>query len=203
MKIKKLCVFCGSGTGRRAEYAAMAEAVGRILAEGKIELVYGGGSVGLMGTVARAALRHGGKVTGVIPQSLADRDVALNELENLKIVGSMHERKAVMIRLADAFVALPGGIGTLEEFFEVLTWTQLGIHSKPCALMNVNGYYDRLLGFLDQAVKERFIEKEHRNMVIVERSPEKLLKRLAAFKPPKKDKAAWALKESKSLEQWD
>ncbi|NLO91134.1 MAG: TIGR00730 family Rossman fold protein [Elusimicrobia bacterium] len=199
----KLCVFCGSGMGRKAEYAAAAEALGRVLAENGIELVYGGGSVGLMGTVARAALRHGGKVTGIIPQSLADREVAFNELENLKIVGSMHERKAAMIKLADAFVALPGGIGTLEEFFEVLTWTQLGIHSKPCALLNVRGYYDRLLQFLDHTAAERFIEKEHRKMLIVERSPSRLLKSLAAFRPPRKDKAAWALKESRTLERWD
>ena len=200
MRIKRICVFCGSSPGAHKDYALAAEKLGRMLAEKNIGLVYGGGSVGLMGIIARAALKHGGEVTGVIPEALARRGVGLKELKNLKIVPSMHERKALMAKLSDAFIAMPGGIGTLEEFFEVLTWTQLGIHTKPCALFNVRNYYGHMTDFLDHAVKEDFVEKEHRDMVIVEDDPEKLLESIAAFKPPTKDKVKWALKASRRLE---
>ena len=200
MGIKRICVFCGSSPGAHKDYALCAEKLGRLLAENKIELVYGGGSVGLMGVIARAVIAHGGQVTGVIPEALARRGVGLQELKNLKIVRSMHERKAVMAELSDAFIALPGGIGTFEEFLEVLTWTQLKIHSKPCALLNIRNYYGGLMDFLSHAVKENFVEKEHRDMVIVEENPKKLLERIASFKPPTKDKVKWALKASKHLE---
>lgn len=200
MRIKRICVFCGSSPGAHKDYALCAEKLGRLLAEHKIELVYGGGSVGLMGVIARAVIAHGGEVTGVIPEALARRGVGLEELKNLKIVRSMHERKAVMADLSDAFIALPGGIGTFEEFFEVLTWTQLKIHSKPCALLNVRNYYAGLMNFLSHAVKENFVEKEHRDMVIMEEDPEKLLARIASFRPPTKDKVKWAVKASKQIE---
>jgi uncharacterized protein (TIGR00730 family) len=158
-------------------FARAARAFGETLARSQRVLVYGGGNVGLMGAIADAALAAGGRVVGVIPRPLVDKEVAHRSLTELRIVESMHERKALMAELSDGFIAMPGGIGTMEEFFEVLSWAQLGIHAKPCGLLNVSGYYDPLIQFLDHAVSEDFIKPKHRALMIVEREPEKLLER--------------------------
>jgi uncharacterized protein (TIGR00730 family) len=181
----RLCVFCGSSAGVRPAYAAAARATGRLLAERGIELVYGGGRVGLMGAVADAVLAAGGRAHGVIPEALTAREVAHGGLTELHVVGTMHERKARMADMADAFVALPGGYGTFEEFCEVLTWSQLGIHPKPCGLLNVSGYYAPLLALFDHAVAEGFLRPQHRELVLEAEAPGLLLDRLEAFRPPK------------------
>ena len=183
--MKRICVFCGSSPGRSASYAAAAAELGRLLAARGIGLVYGGANVGLMGALANAVMDAGGDVIGVIPQSLVKYEVAHRGLPDLRVVASMHERKAMMAELADGFIAMPGGNGTLEEFFEVLTWAQLGEHSKPCGLLDIDSYYSHLLAFLDHAVDERFLRPEHRKMLIVESSPEAILDLLAAYRPPK------------------
>jgi hypothetical protein len=182
--MRSLCVFCGSSPGARPEYAAAARQLGGALAARRIRLVYGGARVGLMREVADAVLAGGGEVTGVIPEALRAREVAHTALPDLRIVSSMHERKALMADLSDGFVAIPGGAGTLEEFFEVWTWAQLGIHRKPCGLFNVAGYFDGLLTFLDAAVGERFLRREHRAMVLVDDQPDRLLDRFAAYRAP-------------------
>jgi uncharacterized protein (TIGR00730 family) len=194
--IERISVFCGSSPGARPEYARAAHALGRALVERRIALVYGGGRVGLMGELARSVLEAGGAVTGVIPQELADRELAFTEVPDLRIVGSMHERKALMAELADGFIALPGGWGTVEEFFEVLTWAQLGIHRKPCGLLDVLDYYRPLAAFLDHAVAERFVGPEDRAMLLVESDPEQLLERFESYRPPPVDKARRALSQS-------
>ena len=180
----RICVFLGSNPGYRADYTEAAVALGTTLARQGIGLVYGGASVGLMGALADATLAAGGEVTGVIPRGILEREVAHKGLADLRIVGSMHERKALMAELADAFVALPGGIGTLEELFEVWTWAQLGSHEKPCALFNVAGYYDRLLGFVDHVVTEGFMRESHRDMLLVADDSEELLARLRSYRAP-------------------
>jgi uncharacterized protein (TIGR00730 family) len=182
--VKAVCVFTGSSLGARPEYQTAAAALGRTLAGRGLGLVYGGARVGLMGTVADAALAAGGSVIGVIPQALVAKELAHAGLTELRVVGSMHERKAMMADLADGFVALPGGWGTLEEFFEVLTWAQLGLHRKPCGLLNVGGYFDGLLEFADHAAAEGFVRREHRQMISVADAPAVLLDRLAAHQPP-------------------
>ena len=182
--IQRVCVFCGSNGGARPEYLEAATALGKQVAARNIGLVYGGAGVGLMGAVADAVLAAGGDVIGVMPRSLVEREVAHSKLRDLRVVGSMHERKALMAELADAFIALPGGLGTLEEFFEVWTWAQLGEHSKPLGMLNVAGYYDPLLVFFDHLVNERFIRPEHRAMVLVEQGSAILLSRFAAYSPP-------------------
>ena len=184
MIFKSICVFCGSSFGSRPIYLETAQNVGRILAERGIQLVYGGGCVGLMGAMADTALQHGGRVIGVIPESLVAKEVAHKGLPDLRVVESMHERKALMAELSDAFIALPGGFGTYEEFCEVLTWGQLGLHRKPFGLLNVAGFYDPLLALFDHAVAEEFIRPVHRDLVTVETDFEKLLERLANFQPP-------------------
>jgi uncharacterized protein (TIGR00730 family) len=186
--MRRVCVFCGSSSGARPAYAEAAEWMGRTLAGRGIGLVYGGGCVGLMGTVADAALAAGGEVIGVIPEALVAKEVAHTGLTELRVVRSMHERKALMAELSGAFVALPGGYGTLEEFCEVLTWAQLGLHARPCGLLNVAGYYDPLLALLDHAVAERFVRPAHRALVIEEQDPETLLDRLARHTVPKTEK---------------
>jgi uncharacterized protein (TIGR00730 family) len=186
--VKRICVFCGSNTGARPAYTQAARQVGTTLAWRGLGLVYGGGCVGLMGVVADAALAAGGDVIGVIPDALAAREVAHTGLTSLEIVDSMHARKARMADLSDAFVALPGGYGTLEEFCEVLTWGQLGLHRKPCGLLNVEGYYDALLAFLDHAVTERFVHPAHRALVLESREPDTLLDQLAGYIPPTLEK---------------
>jgi len=186
--MKRICVFCGSNAGARSEYAEAARALATVLAERKMGIVYGGGNVGLMGVLADAALEHGGEVIGVIPRKLVEKEVAHRGVTELRIVETMHERKALMNDLSDAFIALPGGFGTLDEFFEVLTWSQLGFHGKPCALLNVAGYYDGMLAMLDHAVTERFLRPAHRELVIADTDPLRLLQRLSAFVPAPKGK---------------
>jgi len=185
---KRICVFCGSSSGARPSYAAAATALAQYLAANKIGVVYGGGRVGLMGILANAALEAGGEVIGVIPQSLVAKEVSHGGLSDLRVVGSMHERKALMAELSDAFIALPGGYGTFEEFCEMLTWTQLGLHRKPCGILNVEGYYDPLLELFDRAVAEQFVKPVHRRMVIADRCPESLVARLLEYEPPAVDK---------------
>jgi uncharacterized protein (TIGR00730 family) len=195
--MKRICVFCGSSPGARPEYAQAARQLGQALAGRDMGLVYGGGRVGVMGEIAAAAIQAGGEVIGVIPQGLVDKEIAFTELSDLRVVPSMHERKALMAELSDAFIALPGGLGTFEEFFEVLTWAQLSIHHKPCGVLNVAGYFAALMGFLDHAVGEQFIQPEHRSMLLVDESPEALLDRFQAYQPPQVDKTAWALRLDK------
>lgn len=181
--MRRICVFCGSNAGARPEYADATRALALLMASRRIGLVYGGGNVGLMGILADAMLEAGGEVMGVIPASLVAREVAHQGLTELRVVQTMHERKALMNELSDGFVALPGGFGTLDEFFEILTWSQLGIHGKPCGLLNVAGYYDDLLVMLDRAVAEKFLGPAHRGLVITDTDAGQLLLRLAAFVP--------------------
>ena len=176
--MKRVCVFCGANAGRREEYRSAARLLAGALARRGLGLVYGGGNVGLMGTLADEMLQAGGEVIGVIPRRLVDREVAHRGLTELRIVDTMHQRKAMMNDLSDAFIALPGGYGTLEEFFEILTWSQLGIHRKPSGLLNVLGYYDSLLAMLDHAVAEQFLLPANRKLVVAETDPELLLRRL-------------------------
>ncbi len=192
--MKRVCVFCGSSPGGRPEYVEAARTLGRALARRGLGLVYGGAKVGVMGAVARAVLEEGGRVTGVIPKHLVREEVAFTGLDDLRVVGSMHERKALMAELAGGFVALPGGLGTIEEFFEVLTWAQLGLHRKPCGLLNVCGYYTPLVHFVDHAVEQAFIDPRNRSLILLEDEPEALLDRLTAYEAPQIDKAAWALR---------
>ena len=180
----RVCVFCGSSAGNRPGYREAALALGRTLAERGAELVYGGSKVGLMGAVADAALAAGGRVIGIIPTSLRDKEIAHEGLTELYVVGSMHERKAMMADMSSGFIALPGGIGTLEELFEIWTWAQLGYHRKPVGLLDIEGYYRPLLAFLDSTVEEGFVRPEHRAMAIVETDPARLLDRFAAYEPP-------------------
>lgn len=184
----RLCVFCGSSPGANPAYREAAETLGRTLANRGWGLVYGGGKVGIMGAVADATLAAGGEVIGVIPQALMQKELGHTGITKLEVVGSMHERKKRMADLADGFVALPGGLGTLEEIFETLTWAQLGIHSKPCAFLNVEGYYNSLLEFLDRSVEERFVRAAHREMILVDNSPTALLDRIEAYDAPRLEK---------------
>ena len=181
--LRRVCVFCGSSTGVRPEYRAAAEEVAVLLAERDVAIVFGGGCVGLMGVVADTALAHGGHVIGVIPSAMVAREIAHLGLPDLRIVGSMHERKALMAELSDAFLALPGGFGTFEEFCEAVTWTQLGLHRKSCGLLNVAGYYDPLVALFDRAVADGFIKPETRRIVAVESNPAALIQRLTE-RPP-------------------
>ena len=179
--IERVCVFCGSSSGAAPEYAEAARGLGRALARRGLGLVYGGANVGLMAELADATLDAGGPVVGVIPQALVEAEVAHTRLVDLQVVGSMHERKARMVELADAFIALPGGMGTLEELFEVLTWAQLGFHHKPCGLLDVRSYYRPLLDFLDHAVRERFLKPKHRARLLVAQTPDDLLDQFARY----------------------
>jgi uncharacterized protein (TIGR00730 family) len=181
--MKSICLFCGANSGSRLEYAAAAADMGRLLAQRGIRLVYGAGNVGLMGIAADAALAAGGQVIGVIPQLLVDRELAHQGLTELRIVSTMHERKALMAELADGFIALPGGLGTLEELCEALTWSQLGIHLKPCGALNVRGYFDHLSALLDHATREGFVRPEHRALLAIAEEPEALLAALSAYQP--------------------
>jgi uncharacterized protein (TIGR00730 family) len=183
--IRRLCVFCGSSAGREPVYRHLAGSLARALAEQRIGIVYGGASVGLMGALADAALAAGGEVIGVIPRALIEREIGHRGLTELRIVDSMHERKALMAELADGFVALPGGIGTLEELFEVWTWAQLGLHAKPCALLDTDGFYGPLVAFLDHLADAGFVREAHRDMLLTAHSPEELLTAFAAYRPPR------------------
>lgn len=181
--MQRVCVFAGSSPRVRPVYTAAARALGRAIVGRGLGLVYGGARIGLMGAVADAALEAGGNVTGVIPEALVAKEVAHAGLSDLRIVSSMHERKATMAELADAFVALPGGWGTLEELFEVLTWAQLGLHAKPCALFDVEGYFDGLLSFIDHSIAERFVRPENRAMILAAADPEALLDLCEGYVP--------------------
>ena len=181
----RICVFCGSSDGFDPQFRTAAVSLGQTLARQGIGLVYGGGKVGLMGAVADAALAAGGEVLGVMPRALVEKEIAHQGLTDLRVVASMHERKALMADLADGgFIGLPGGLGTFEELFEVWTWGQLGYHPKPVALMNVGGFYDRLLAFLDSVVEKGFVRREHRDMLVVATEPEDLIGRLRAYVAP-------------------
>jgi len=182
--MKAICVFCGSSYGTRKAYADAARATGRAIAEQGYTLVYGGAKVGLMGTVADAALNAGGKVIGVLPKALEDKEIGHEGLTDLHLVGSMHERKAMMADLSDAFMALPGGVGTLEEIFEVWTWGQLGYHSKPCGFLNIDGYYDDLIRFLDHQTDQGFTKDVMRAMVQIAGTPEEMIGLFENYTPP-------------------
>ncbi len=181
--MKSITVFCGSNSGFRTEYREAAINLARIFAQNNIRLIYGGGNVGLMGIIADEVMRAGGEVVGIIPDSLDRKEVGHRGITELRVVDSMHERKAQMAELADGFIAMPGGIGTFEEFFEILTWAQLGFHKKPCAILNIAGYYDGLLALCDNAVSEGFLRPAHRQLILEDSNPEFLLEKMEAFKP--------------------
>jgi len=186
--MKRVCVYCGSSPGARPEYAVAARELGRVLAANGLGLVYGGSTTGLMGNVADGALDAGGEVIGVIPRMFVSKGIDHLGLSETRIVNSMHERKAVMAELGDAFIALPGGMGTLEEVFEILTWAQLGLHSKPCGFLSIRGYYSGLAEFLDYSVSQRFIKEEHRTMILMAETPEALLGKFREYEAPVIDK---------------
>jgi uncharacterized protein (TIGR00730 family) len=186
--MKRICVFCGSNSGTRPEYANAARAMGSALVQRGLGLVYGGGRVGLMGIIADQVMSEGGNVIGIIPADLDRKEIAHQGLTELRVVSSMHERKALMAKLSDGFIALPGGFGTFEEFCEVLTWAQLGFQNKPCAVLNVAGFYDPLLALLDHAVAEGFVRPQHRGLVLEGTNPFELLDLLGAYEPPVVDK---------------
>jgi uncharacterized protein (TIGR00730 family) len=186
--LSSVAVYCGSSPGADPAFAAAAASLGRLLADRGIRLVYGGGHVGLMGVLADAVLRHGGEVHGVITRALEEKEVAHQHLTALQVVATMHERKAAMADLSDGFIMLPGGFGTLDEFFEVVTWTQLGIHAKPCGILNVNGFFDPLRELLELATTQRFLRPEHRDMVVMEPDPVAMLERLSSWRPSTADK---------------
>ena len=183
--MKRICVYCGSASGWDPASREAARGLGNALAREGVGLVYGGAAVGMMGALADGALEAGAEVIGVIPEALLAREAAHREIGHLEVVRSMHERKARMAELSDAFIALPGGLGTLEELFEVLTWAQLGFHRKPCALLNVAGYFDALVTFLDHAMETGFLRRGNREMLLVAGSPEGLVERLGAYRPPR------------------
>lgn len=191
--MKRICVFCGSSPGNKPEYTGAVHLLGKAIVANGMGLVYGGAGVGLMGELAKTVLKEKGEVTGVIPRQLAEKEVAFKELADLRIVHSMHERKALMAELSDGFIALPGGLGTIEEFFEILTWAQLGIHQKPCGLLNVLNYFDRLIAFINHMITENFLQEEFRSLFFVEKVPDTLLKKFNHYIPRKIDKAEWAL----------
>ena len=189
--MRSVCVFCGSNPGRRPEYLAAAAGLGRTLASREVRVVYGGARVGVMGALADAVLAAGGEIIGVIPGLLVEAEVAHSGLTELHVVDSMHERKAMMAGLAEGFIALPGGLGTLEEFAEIVTWAQLGLHTKPTGLLNLLGYYDGLLRFLDHATQERFVRPEHRGMILAGPSAPELLTAMDEWTAPARNPAKW------------
>ncbi len=182
-EIKSICVFCGSSRGAKPDYIDASRQLAQCMAKQGITLVYGGAHVGIMGAIADELLKLGGKVVGVIPEALVDMEVAHDGLTELHVVSDMHERKARMADLADGFISLPGGLGTLEEMFEVLTWSQLGFHSKPCGLLNVSGFYDDLLRFLDNANEQGFMRREHRQLLLDDADADSLVNRLISYEP--------------------
>lgn len=181
--MKSICVFCGSSSGKGVNHLIAAQKLGKIIAEENMTLVYGGGNVGIMGELANTVLQYNGKVTGIIPEDLVTREAALKEVTELKIVKTMHERKAMMTQLSDGFIVLSGGIGTLEEFFEVWTWAQLGIHNKPIGILNVDNYYDKLIEFIDHSVEQEFVNKNNLNMILIDKDVSSLMERMKEFKP--------------------
>ena len=182
--MRRLCVYCGSRPGSQPDYTEAAKNLARALVKRRLEVVYGGASVGTMGVLADTILAEGGHVIGIIPRAVVGREVVHRGLSDLRVVTSMHERKALMAELADGFIALPGGLGTLDEVFEILTWGQLGLHRKPCGLLNIRNYYRSLIAFLDHAVSEEFITDVHRAMLVVEEEPERLLERFERYTAP-------------------
>jgi hypothetical protein len=182
--INSICVYCGSSPGRIEAYGSAGCDLAKSLVSRNIRLVYGGAGIGIMGMVADQVLKLGGQAIGVIPKALAHKEVAHKNLTELHVTQSMHERKMLMAELSDGFIALPGGLGTLEELFEIWTWAQLGFHNKPCGLLNVEGYYDLLIGFLDHVLAEQFVKKDHHAMLIVETNPDALLDRFINYQPP-------------------
>lgn len=192
--MKRICVFCGSSPGKKKEFTETAINLGKALAKSNISLVYGGASIGIMGQLAKAALENGGEVIGVITKELADMEIAFTEITHLHVVDSMHERKALMAELSDGFIALPGGFGTLEEFFEVLTWTQLGIHSKPCGLLNVSNYFDHLMDFIKTMEANQFIDAIHKEMILTADIPEDLIKSFLSYNLLHQSKVEWVRK---------
>jgi uncharacterized protein (TIGR00730 family) len=197
--MKKICVFCGSSYGNDRIYSEAAEKLGETFINNNITLVYGGAKIGLMGELADRILHLGGKVIGIIPKFLIDKEVAHNGLTRLVEVDSMHERKALMQKESDGFIALPGGFGTIEEIFEMITWGQLNIHRKPCAFLNINGFYDSMNSFLNNAVKEGFIEKEFKDMIIIESDPNSIIQKFSAYLHPAVDKAELALNKKRNI----
>lgn len=191
--MKRIGVFCGSSSGARADYSRAAVELGNVLVRRNLALVYGGGRIGLMGRIAESVIAAGGDVTGVIPKFLLDKELAFRAATELRTVATMSERKALIAELSDAFVALPGGYGTIDELVEMLTWTQLGLHDKPCGLLNTCGYYDPLLAWIGKSVEEGFLQEEHRAMLVVEEDPEELVERLQAYRHLKIDKTRWIL----------
>lgn len=191
--MKSVCVFCGSNSGKGVEYLVSAQKLGKLMSGKGIDLVYGGGNVGIMGELANTLLQYNGKVTGVIPEDLVAREVAFKDATELRIVKTMHERKSLMSELSDGFIMMAGGIGTLEEFFEVWTWAQLGIHSKPIGILNTNNYFDKLLDFIYKAVDDNFVHEKYLEMIIVEHEPAVLLDKMSMFEPVKVRK--WIGKE--------
>jgi uncharacterized protein (TIGR00730 family) len=185
MKIKNICVYCGSSPGKSPVYSNAAARLAQALCERGIGLVYGGAAVGVMGAIADAVLDAGGEAVGVIPRALAVKEVAHDGLTELHVVASMHDRKAMMAELADGFIALPGGWGTLEEIFEMLTWAQLGFHDKPCGLLNIEGYYDDLIGFLEKSFEQQFVNELYRPMLMKSHEPATLLDQFSAYRAPK------------------
>lgn len=181
---RRLCVYCGSNRGTSSEFTTAAASLGQALASRGIGVVYGGGHVGLMGVLADAALAGGGEVIGVIPTALEEKELGHSGLTEMHVVGSMHERKQMMADLSDGFIAMPGGIGTLEELFETFTWLQLGFHRKPVALLNVGGFYDALIGFVRQLTRDGFLKPEHEECLLVDRDADSLLEKMEAFEPP-------------------
>ena len=199
--LERICVFSGSSGGAKPEYVQGARELGEALARRGLAIVYGGGRTGLMGHLAEAGLAAGGQVIGVIPREMVTAEVAFTDLADLRVVGTMHERKALMAELADGFVALPGGLGTLEEFFEAWTWAQLGLHHKPCGLLNICGYYDRLISFMDHAVDQGFVHELHRQMVLVADSAELLFDQFETYRSPRTSKAEWALRLARAASE--
>ena len=182
--MKRLCVYCGSSPGRQSDYVQVARQLAQAMVNRNIDLVYGGASVGIMGEIANAVLEEGGDVIGIIPKGLFKKEVAHTGITELREVGSMHERKSLMADLSDGFIALPGGLGTIEEIFEIITWSQLGMHRKPCGLLNVCRYYDKLIDFLDHAVSEQFIKASYRSSILIDEYPDALLEKFEVYKAP-------------------
>lgn len=185
--MKRICVYCGSNSGARPEYLDAATQLGRCLAERSIGVVYGGSDIGLMGAVADSALKNGGEVIGVIPEMFAEL-VKHDRLSELHVVPTMHERKKMMFDLSDGFIALPGGLGTMEEVFEILTWAQLGYHDKPCGMINVCGYFDGIIDFLEHSVRQQFIKKAHKEMILIDDHPDALLSQFESYQAPTESK---------------
>lgn len=196
--MKNICVFCGSSPGSKPGYLEIARQLGKELVANNIGLVYGGGSVGMMREVAETVKQNGGQVTGVITKQLFQMGVAFTGLDDLRIVGSMHERKTMMAELSDGFIALPGGFGTMEEIFEIITWSQLEIHDKPCGFLNVESYFDKLMDFINHMSGEKFIQEEHKSIVLVDEKPKELIKKFSEYTPVRVDKARWAKELTKS-----